>query len=242
MRRLQRRAFTLIELLVVIAIIAILAAILFPVFAQAREAARKTSCTSNLKQLGTSLMMYTQDYDEAYPPSAPWQGTAITGAGRVQTVAGMPGALFVISDGSTSGNWVSWQDVVQPYVKNNGIFNCPSARNKTYPSYGYSAAISGWHRYAYPGGGGGGSTPMSQAEVRRPADVIMLTDYNTQYFYANPSDYDAFAVTASWHPLIWPHAEGGNIAFADGHAKWVKRGSFSTGGGWNNRTWNAYID
>ncbi len=67
----QRRGFTLIELLVVIAIIAILAAILFPVFAQAREKARQTTCTSNLKQIGTAFMMYVQDYDETYPP---WTG------------------------------------------------------------------------------------------------------------------------------------------------------------------------
>lgn len=64
----QRRGFTLIELLVVIAIIAILAAILFPVFAQAREKARQTTCVSNLKQIGTAFMMYVQDYDETYPP------------------------------------------------------------------------------------------------------------------------------------------------------------------------------
>ena len=63
----MKKAFTLIELLVVIAIIAILAAILFPVFAQAREKARQTSCLSNLKQIGLGLMMYTQDYDETYP-------------------------------------------------------------------------------------------------------------------------------------------------------------------------------
>ena len=66
-RHRQREGFTLIELLVVIAIIAILAAILFPVFAQAREKARQTSCTSNLKQQGTAMMMYAQDYDESYP-------------------------------------------------------------------------------------------------------------------------------------------------------------------------------
>src|SRR3954464_13938987 len=66
-RRTSRRAFTLIELLVVIAIIAILAAILFPVFAQARDRARMTACLSNMKQIGASLMLYVQDYDETYP-------------------------------------------------------------------------------------------------------------------------------------------------------------------------------
>src|SRR5579872_3013353 len=72
MQQKERRGFTLIELLVVIAIIAILAAILFPVFAQAREKARQISCLSNLKQNGTAFMMYMQDYDELYPTAVPW--------------------------------------------------------------------------------------------------------------------------------------------------------------------------
>ncbi len=93
------RAFTLIELLVVIAIIAILAAILFPVFAQARESARQTSCLSNMKQIGVGLMMYEQDYDEQYPPSQIGTGTAI----------------------------VSWPTLMFPYIKNEQVFVCPSA-------------------------------------------------------------------------------------------------------------------
>src|SRR5436305_12216001 len=95
----KRRAFTLIELLVVIAIIAILAAILFPVFAQARERARMTGCLSNMKQIGTGLMMYVQDYDETYP--------------RIR---------FVAYD-------YVWRNAIQPYIKNKGVLNCPSNPN-----------------------------------------------------------------------------------------------------------------
>src|SRR5580765_4262996 len=91
----SREGFTLIELLVVIAIIAILAAILFPVFAQAREKARQTSCLSNQKQIGTGIMMYVQDFDETYPLSQYFTGGA-TGAGAQ----------------------VSWQAAVYPYIKN----------------------------------------------------------------------------------------------------------------------------
>ncbi|HLJ54985.1 MAG TPA: DUF1559 domain-containing protein, partial [Chthonomonadaceae bacterium] len=93
------RAFTLIELLVVIAIIAILAAILFPVFAQAREKARQTACISNMKQIGIGLIMYASDYDAQYPPSQ-------LGAGN---------------------NLVSWPQMMQPYIKNQDVFVCPSS-------------------------------------------------------------------------------------------------------------------
>jgi len=96
-----RRGFTLIELLVVIAIIAILAAILFPVFAQAREKARQTACLSNQKQIGTAMMMYMQDYDEMIAPAQ--------------------------LGGSTGNPAVSWPTMIMPYIKNADVFVCPSA-------------------------------------------------------------------------------------------------------------------
>lgn len=102
-----KAAFTLIELLVVIAIIAILAAILFPVFARARENARKTSCLSNLKQLGLGFAQYTQDYDERFPYST-----------------------YNNSDYSTVNNWAG---VIYPYVKSKQIFACPSNPKNTVP-------------------------------------------------------------------------------------------------------------
>ncbi|MEI6431534.1 MAG: DUF1559 domain-containing protein, partial [bacterium] len=97
----SRKAFTLIELLVVIAIIAILAAILFPVFAQAREKARSISCLSNDKQLGLALMMYAQDNDERYP-------------------------FGHVNDADAEGDAQSWVDSVQPYVKSRLLHRCPS--------------------------------------------------------------------------------------------------------------------
>jgi len=111
----MRRGFTLIELLVVIAIIAILAAILFPVFAKAREKARQSSCLSNVKQLCTGIMMYSQDYDGRYPftywggpPPPPWVGS-----------------------------WVYWYQLIMPYVKNSQIFYCPSFSTAASPDASY---------------------------------------------------------------------------------------------------------
>jgi len=112
----MRKGFTLIELLVVIAIIAILAAILFPVFAQAREKAKQTACLSNNKQLGLALMMYVQDYDDTFP-------------GRAATTHYPP----------WDHPWSYWYRVIQPYIKNEQLLICPSLR-LTPVSYGYSLA------------------------------------------------------------------------------------------------------
>lgn len=108
---LRPSAFTLIELLVVIAIIAILAAILFPVFARARENARRASCQSNLKQIGLGIMQYTQDYDERLPAS-------------------------VANNGGDSSHSLSYY--VQPYIKSTQVFRCPSDTTTTATSYGYN--------------------------------------------------------------------------------------------------------
>src|SRR5690606_13826243 len=118
----HRTGFTLIELLVVIAIISILAAILFPVFARARENARRTSCLSNLKQIGLGIMMYTQDYDEKYPFSYP----AVAAERTKQTDTSMPGYKFTTNLGSDA-HWVTWMDRIYPYVKSTQLFVCPSA-------------------------------------------------------------------------------------------------------------------
>lgn len=108
----KRKAFTLIELLVVIAIIAILAAILFPVFARARENARRASCQSNLKQIGLGILQYAQDYDEKMPRA--YYGYPDT--------SGTPAGNDIIGD-------YKWMDVVQPYAKSVQVFNCPATRS-----------------------------------------------------------------------------------------------------------------
>ncbi len=258
----RQRGFTLIELLVVIAIIAILASILFPVFARARENARRTSCLSNLKQIGLGLMQYTQDYDERYPMNA-WIPSV------PQTASGLPGAKFTISLPSStpacsSGKCVSWMDLIYPYVKSVQLFTCPSARvNEDYPSYGYSSGLSQYHWYQYnygkyAGGAAAGMVPLSLADVRRPAETFAILDYNERYsVYANPSDFGSAAnsATQTTRLRVLPHFDGGSIAYADGHVKWMNGAVYKTytGGSscnldsidtnsiWCNRNWNPFI-
>jgi prepilin-type N-terminal cleavage/methylation domain-containing protein/prepilin-type processing-associated H-X9-DG protein len=144
MQRAERRGFTLIELLVVIAIIAILAAILFPVFAQAREKARQSGCLSNMKQYGTAFMMYTQDYDELFPLSMGYT----TGLGGWMwnfntQVPPLWRASQDINNPRVQGAMVHWANTIQPYIKNHEIYKCPSAtvnRNGSVPAADYDKA------------------------------------------------------------------------------------------------------
>jgi len=218
--RLCRKGFTLIELLVVIAIISILAAILFPVFARARENARRASCMSNLKQIGLGVMMYTQDYDEKYPPAA-WN------PGVEQTDSAMPGKRFAISTAvCASGYCVSWMDIIYPYVKSVQVFVCPSARySPDNPSYGYSNAISGKQITNYNSTLSGTLNwiPLSMSAVQRPSEIITLLDYNySASYYANPYEVGRAARSTAINQLrVIPHLDGTNVAYADGHVKWI---------------------
>ncbi|MEO6906631.1 MAG: DUF1559 domain-containing protein, partial [Abditibacteriaceae bacterium] len=152
-KKLRRRAFTLIELLVVIAIIAILASILFPVFARARENARRASCASNLKQIGIGVMMYTQDYDERFPMymHRDNEPAALVGAQNPPTT---PAGKYEISDCCVVGHYVSWMDEISPYLKSLAIYDCPSRdfpfddptdsnNPHPYPSYQMNGIIGG---------------------------------------------------------------------------------------------------
>lgn len=166
-------AFTLIELLVVIAIIAILAAILFPVFAQAREKARQTSCLSNNKQLGLSVMMYLEDYDETYPLSYGFY----PGIGWLSLYSHDVPADWATNDPATVAAYGAfWANSTQPYVKSLGILACPSGAIYQDPFHAqngdFAHPLKPWGNttYTYNGLLHG----YAQAGVNTPAGLILM--------------------------------------------------------------------
>lgn len=201
------RAFTLIELLVVIAIIAILAAILFPVFAQAREAARKTSCASNLKQLATGAMMYSQDYDERF------------------------------LDYSTINAGYLWNVAFESYIKNKNVHTCPDASQPAGGWGTATNAWVGFQytgSYAYNGWLYCNSTTgaaCSLAQVNAPADTMLLADAVWIDAWPQASNAPCPGTTNTRFGIndgglgrlcIDRHTGGIEVAFQDGHVKWSR--------------------
>ncbi len=188
----ERTAFTLIELLVVIAIIAILASILFPVFARARENARRASCMSNLKQLGLGMMMYVQDYDGHY-----------SGAGWA---AGE--ALPCPSGSGTCSS--SWPVRIYPYVKSVQVFNCPSdTRTWTGSNTGTSDISYGYNLNL---------VSQTDSSVDKPSQTIMMADTQGDVTYAL---YQNNYYGTTTREISDRHLNGSVLNFADGHAKWM---------------------
>jgi len=233
--RTHHAAFTLIELLVTIAIIAILASILFPVFARARESARRTSCLSNMKQAGLGMMMYLQDYDETYPH---YSTNYPHGAGP------KPEGGWWYTSSSEGDSWF-WQNMIFPYVKNINVFQCPSSpsdRTYAFPpgpySYQYGANIQVLNIRVKSGEP---NPPLKMAAVAAPASIYMLMDsgfYTASYSYITnpPGSIGAYYIpgacglltaapsyTPTYHSdcYVGRHFSGVNVSFTDGHAKWL---------------------
>jgi prepilin-type N-terminal cleavage/methylation domain-containing protein/prepilin-type processing-associated H-X9-DG protein len=259
------RAFTLIELLIVIAIIAILAAILFPVFARARENARRTSCQSNLKQLGLGIAQYLQDYDERYPFNISYSPYPCTGTGcntitfDAQTDPTMPGAVYQGQSTGKASSYaeIKWSDLIMPYLKSTQLFVCPSnyfaAKNsltRKFNSYGYSGVIGGWDRHTLTNSASVIRGPaLHQAEATRPAETLMLLDYGVPenptasaglyvYQYINNTRFATLTPPAQRAVLV--HFEGLNICYLDGHVKWMKGddAAINTSSDFNSKLWN----
>ncbi|MEO6908736.1 MAG: DUF1559 domain-containing protein [Abditibacteriaceae bacterium] len=216
-------AFTLIELLVVIAIIAILAAILFPVFARARENARRASCQSNLKQIGLGVMMYTQDYDERYPIDFSGNG-GYDGGGHWSDCNDI---YNYATPRSGEGGWITG---VQPYVKSWQIFACPSALVDTSISapVGNSDTNYVGSQMIFVGTCNSGFTTPSRtlSSIPEPSSIIAVQEQQTRYAYCSARPWRDSLTTAENPLLPWfnsIHFGGGNLLFCDGHVKWRRQ-------------------
>lgn len=206
------KGFTLIELLVVIAIISILAAILFPVFARARENARRSSCMSNLKQISLGIFQYTQDYDEKFP---------------------------IHNDSSkTPSGYGGWSVLLDPYLKSTQILQCPSDSSTApttpnavgYTDYAINLTLS------YDGSAARG---LSLAALTYPAQTVSLcedqgtvggTARSLGHFWSSGNGDSTNATApvagfATFRGAADRHLDGANFAFADGHVKWYRSSS-----------------
>jgi len=202
----RRRAggFTLIELLVVIAIIAILAAILFPVFARARENARRTTCISNLKQLGIATIMYTQDYDETFEPAQNQQWPAPDGYCHDGLPCSSAAQIATnISKSATTGysyandswypcTWCAapmwmWGDQLFPYVKNKQADQCPNNRRKTFGSIKIRNRASGNYGASFNLVGFQGYGPFKISNVKKASSIYLYMDGFNAFEYAGAS-------------------------------------------------------
>jgi prepilin-type N-terminal cleavage/methylation domain-containing protein/prepilin-type processing-associated H-X9-DG protein len=228
----RRSAFTLIELLVVIAIIAILAAILFPVFAQAREKARQSSCLSNHRQVGTAAMMYVQDYDELWVPYS-------LGGGANQKL---------------------WPALFQPYIKNTNIFIEPSNASRTFWE-GPKQPKEWAGIFVAMGMNSNISTNFALASATHPSETIAFCDTALKYPNGNSPNQLYGYYTAWWTdtfkveklaardtpafagnhapPAFW-HSGGANVTFLDGHVKWMREEAVRTPPADDQRNWRLW--
>ncbi len=195
----MKRGFTLIELLVVIAIIAILAAILFPVFARAREKARQSNCLSNAKQIMLAVQQYITDYDQTYPYA---------------TVR--PRNAWTTPDGTSTTDRLPWFIAVHPYMKNIQILNCPSVSAQYGGGTDRDTVAYGYNGYLGRG--------LQQRHIHFPAQVMTIAERSSA-FYSNDADIPTYryeTVDGRTRLALDRHNEGLNIGYTDGHAKWLK--------------------
>lgn len=198
--RFHRRGFTLIELLVVIAIIAILAAILFPVFARAREAARTTQCVSNMRNIGMAMAMYAQDNDEIH----------------VAPLKGAPGS-------DSLNNNPTWDRLIQPYIKNQGILACPSDAysrtvNTVFGRTKRSFTMPGYLGWEWNNNNRQFDVPL--AKIEYPAATVSL--FERDNCYGDTEGWNWCSVGDGSNEFAYRHNSRANVLYADGHVKSVK--------------------
>ncbi len=244
----RRHGFTLIELLVVIAIIAILAAILFPVFASAREKARQTSCLSNTKQMGTAFVLYSTDYDDTFPLAFP---QLVNGRWLWNFILPTPADWGGLTANPVHQERVknAWCNSLLTYLKSTQMGVCPTMRPTRVGSWPYATAAKKWWTMGYTMNGLLHGYPI--AGVNRPSQLILAWEGNGTAPYegagtSNPSLIcDQYGVDCRYVPAfngcseaangqqgamfsttsLWIHNKGANFVMADGSAKWRRLGA-----------------
>jgi len=239
-----RKGFTLIELLVVIAIIAILAAILFPVFATAREKARQTTCLSNHKQVILAFLQYANDYDETWPLANYY--TPSTGVWGHNNLVTTPTSYF----GHSSTRDAYWSNSTQPYLNNLSVLRCPSASKENTDASGMT--LDQAHGYAYSETYNAYLNQWPSAGSPQPADVIAFSEgwgkaYVPRYaghfpllasgtstatgegiFIADDGGAHCaqpWVLTVEVENTVWVHGQGSNYAYMDGHCRYQRNPS-----------------
>jgi len=213
----MRRAFTLIELLVVLAVIAVLGALLFPVYARAREKGRQTACSSNVRQICMALLMYAQDHDDRFGFDS---GYGVTLAGQAR----------------------QWPIAIAPYLGGRQVLLCPSnplGEDAPWTYWGQTHAVFETYAALW------WLAHKPLAEIRRPAERILCLDSNhfavgdwdrAQYARACPSAPACPEGVANRTAGNTPHNEGLNVGFVDGHVKWAAHtGDSAPPHGWQDR-------
>ena len=212
-RRKYLQGFTLIELLVVIAIIAILAAILFPVFARARENARRAACQSNLKQISLGIIQYTQDYDERLPTSADGPmgnlSDGVAGVWNPYNNFGPDTVVFAMAQSS-----------LQPYLKSVQIWVCPSdsnAASRSGNSYAMNGCVNVLNKET-----NGGKAGKSLAAFEETARWMLMAEEAAGGKEATGSTDDGYFALFAGNAFSTRHLEGSDLVFLDGHVKWYR--------------------
>ena len=249
MHRLQKSAFTLIELLVVIAIIVILAALLFPVFASARDKARQAACFSNLRQIGSALSLYVQDYDERLPNCCMWARAYAINLPEFDVPCKQDGISRATPRDAYLGPPQSpprfIQDLLYPYCKNAQIWFCPNVGKgrflmdvPTQHTWGFNGTTYAWIWSADPS--------WSHDPLRPQKPHILISGLP---FATIPRPVEAATVwdVPDWIPtrepclsrMKPPHAKGLNVLYADSHVKFVS-GYHTPGADWSPCVWDFY--
>lgn len=211
----RRRGFTLVELLIVTAIIAVLAALLFPVFAQARERARSATCLSHLRNLDTAMLMYAQDYDEHLPLAA--------------------------APTTVKPFFLAWHNLIDPYVRNKQVWLCPSSQIPPTDADGTPTSHFGYNAYYLArlsldfSSIGTTAAGVGLGEVASPAETVVLTDARASMANSRCGPDGKYllppslAATDCWGRPSANHSGGCSIAWLDGHVRWMRPEQFYLG-------------